>query len=91
MKLIFDVETNGLFNCSVLSFSALLLSDDNKIIEEIDRYYYKNKNEDDNYEALDINGLYENVIKKIERMQTIQSTLKMINISLNCSISAIQS
>jgi len=64
MKLIFDVETNGLFNCSVLSFSALLIDDNNSIIEVIDRYYYKNVNEDDNIEALRINGLTKEVIEK---------------------------
>ena len=64
MKLIFDTETNGLFNCSVLSFSALLLDDNNNIMEVVDRYYYKNVNEDDNIEALKINGLTKEVIKE---------------------------
>lgn len=64
MKLMFDVETNGLYNCSVLSFSALVLDDNNNIIDTIDRYYYRDILEDDNMEALNINGLYKEVIKE---------------------------
>ena len=64
MKMIFDVETNGLFNCSVLSFSALVLDNDNNIIDIINKYYYRDILESDNREALRINGLYKEVIKE---------------------------
>jgi len=45
-KLVFDFETNGLSNhYSALSFSALLINDDDTIIEEHDRYYHRQRNE----------------------------------------------
>ena len=58
MKLIFDLETNGFGNdSSVLSFSALLINENNKIVEEIDRYYVPNRGESYNQEAIEVNGL----------------------------------
>lgn len=67
LKVIFDVETNGLSNCSVLSFSALLLDSNNDIKYTINRYYYKEEGEKENRKALKINGLYQDVIKTKRR------------------------
>lgn len=64
IKIILDTETNGLFDCSVLSFSALILDDVNNVVDVIDRYYYRDKNEEENEQALSINGLYDDVIKQ---------------------------
>lgn len=64
MKIVLDVETNGLFDCSVLSFSALVLDDLNNVVNVIDRYYHRDENEQENEQALKINGLYDDVIKK---------------------------
>ena len=48
--IIFDLETNGIRNCSVLSISAIKLEIDEKdlSVKEIgkfDRYYYRNPGE----------------------------------------------
>ena len=63
-KIIFDVETNGLnLTASVLSFSALVVDTNNKVIREYDRYYHLNENEEQNDIAININGLTEANIK----------------------------
>jgi len=63
-KLIFDVETNGLSSIvSVLSFSALVVDEHNKVIEEFDRYYHLVDNEHPNEIAIGINGLTEATIE----------------------------
>ena len=63
-KLIFDVETNGLSStASVLSFSALIIDHNNKVIKEIDRYYHRRKNEEINPIAVEINGLTDATIE----------------------------
>lgn len=65
MKLIFDVETNGLYHIkSILSFSGLLLDDNDNIIEVIDRYYFRDKGEKIDLEAIKINGLTKEKIKE---------------------------
>ena len=60
--IVFDLETNGIRNCSVLSISAIKLEVDveNLSIREIgkfDRYYYRNPGESINYGAINVNGL----------------------------------
>ena len=60
-KLVIDIESNGFKGSSVLSFSALVLDDNNQVIEEIDRYYYPVENI--NKIAVGINGLYRKVVK----------------------------
>ena len=62
MKMIFDVETNGLTpTLSVLSFSAVLIDSTGEILEEIDRYYYPTENYSPG--AIYVNGLTEETIK----------------------------
>jgi DNA polymerase III alpha subunit (gram-positive type) len=58
---IFDTETNGLGNCSVLSISFIIYRK-NKILDKQTRYYFPQ--EDYNYHAIKINGLEEKVISK---------------------------
>jgi len=66
MKIVFDVETNGLNpRESVLSFSAVLLDDDLQEIEVWDRYYYPT--EAYNSEAVSINGLTEEAIRNYRK------------------------
>ena len=60
--IIFDLETNGIRDCSVLSISAIKLEVDieNLNVREIgkfDRYYYRNPGEKINFEAIRVNGL----------------------------------
>ena len=60
--IIFDTETNGLENCSVLSISAIkididLKSNSYKEIEKFNRFYFRNKNEEINEVAIKINKL----------------------------------
>ena len=67
--IIFDTETNGFDNCSVLSISAIKLKIDleNKGIEEIDkfdRYYFRKLGEELNEDAVRINELTDEEIKK---------------------------
>lgn len=63
-KIIFDAETNGLCaTSSVLSFSALVVDDKNRVIKEYDRYYFLRDGEEPNMEAININGLTEEVIR----------------------------
>jgi DNA polymerase-3 subunit epsilon len=64
MKLIFDVETNGLnSSCSILSFSALVIDENNEVINEFDRYYYRREGEEIDPVAVGINGLTDETIK----------------------------
>ena len=67
--IVFDTETNGFNDCSVLSISAVKLKIDleNKEIEKIgkfDRYYFRKQNEEINKEAIKINGLTDEEITK---------------------------
>lgn len=62
-KIIFDTETNGLNNCSILSFSALILDGNNNIKEIIDRYYFRELGEEPCEKAIAVNGLTDAVIK----------------------------
>lgn len=60
--IIFDLETNGIRDCSVLSISAIKLEVDieNLNVREIgkfDRYYYRNPGEKINFGAIRVNGL----------------------------------
>jgi len=60
--IIFDLETNGIKDCSVLSISAIKLEVDieNLNVREIgkfDRYYYRNPGEKINFGAIRVNGL----------------------------------
>lgn len=60
--IIFDTETNGLNDCSVLSISAIKIDVDLKInsykeIEKFDRFYFRNEGEEINAEAVAVNGL----------------------------------
>ena len=60
--IVFDTETNGLKNCSVLSISAIKIDVDLKInsckeIEKFDRFYFRNEGEEINAEAVAVNGL----------------------------------
>jgi len=76
--IVFDTETNGFNDCSVLSISAVKLKVDleNKEIEEIekfDRYYFRKQNEEINKEAIKINGLTDEKITKKEMGKNIQN------------------
>ncbi len=67
--IVFDTETNGMSNCSLLSISALKLEYDFeektlKKIDEFDRYYYREEGENLNYFALKVHGLDDYTIKK---------------------------
>lgn len=60
--IIFDTETNGLENCSVLSISAIkidvdLKSNSYKEIGRFNRFYFRNEGEKINAEAVAVNGL----------------------------------
>ena len=60
--IVFDLETNGIKDCSVLSISAIKLEVDieNLNVREIgkfDRYYYRNPGEKINFGAIRVNGL----------------------------------
>lgn len=65
----FDVETNGINpNSSVLSISALKASynietNEMKKIDVFDRFYFRNDGENPNYDALRVNGLYDEEIE----------------------------
>ncbi len=63
MKLIFDVETNGFKHCSVLSFSAVLLDEEDEVFLTINRYYHPNEGEKDDVKAQNINGLTREAIE----------------------------
>ncbi|CAM3080359.1 3'-5' exonuclease [Streptobacillus felis] len=66
----FDVETNGVnATNSVLSISAMKITyntEDNKMIklDEFDRFYFRNEGEEPNFDALKINGLFDELIEK---------------------------
>ena len=60
--IIFDTETNGLENCSVLSISAIKIDIDLKLnsykeIGKFNRFYFRNEGEEINAEAVAVNGL----------------------------------
>ena len=60
--IIFDLETNGIKDCSVLSISAIKLEVDItnlnvRELERFDRYYYRNPGEKINFGAIRVNGL----------------------------------
>ena len=60
--IVFDLETNGIKDCSVLSISAIKLEVDIenlnvREIERFDRYYYRNPGEKINFGAIRVNGL----------------------------------
>lgn len=60
--IIFDTETNGLENCSVLSISAIKIYVDLKLnsykeVERFNRFYFRNEDEKINAEAVAVNGL----------------------------------
>lgn len=59
---VFDTETNGLNDCSVLSVSAIKILVDLELnsckkIKKFNRFYFRNKNEKINEEAIKINKL----------------------------------
>lgn len=67
--IIFDTETNGLNDCSVLSISAIKIDVDLKTnsckeIEKFDRFYFRNEGEEINADAIAINGLSDEEILK---------------------------
>ena len=60
--IIFDTETNGLENCSVLSISAIKISVDLELnsykeIERFNRFCFRKEGEEINAEAVAVNGL----------------------------------
>ena len=60
--IVFDLETNGIKDCTVLSISAIKLEVDIenlnvREIERFDRYYYRNPGEKINFGAIRVNGL----------------------------------
>lgn len=61
ISFIFDTETNGLGNCSVLSISYIV-SQNYQILGNDTRYYFAK--EKYNYNAIKINGLTKDVIEK---------------------------
>ena len=72
--IIFDLETNGLVNSSVLSISAIkvvFLSEINclGVIDTYNRYYFRNRNESINMKAIKINGLSDEKIKSLRENQ----------------------
>ena len=65
--IVFDTETNGLNNCSVLSISAIKLEVEGKKAKEIgkfERYYFPEPGEKYDEEAIKVNGLTEEVLIK---------------------------
>ena len=67
--IIFDTETNGMRNCSVLSIACIkLLYDFEKdTLEKIGdyyRFYFREPKESPNQGALNVNGLYDYVIEE---------------------------
>lgn len=71
--IVFDTETNGLEDCSVLSISAIKMAVDleNREIKEIDkfnRFYFRNLGEEINQEAINVNGLTdEEILRRREK------------------------
>jgi len=69
--IVFDTETNGLADCSVMSVSALkCITESNGDITEIDRFdrYYYSKEPPNSY-ALKVNGLTEKRLAKLREGQ----------------------
>jgi len=63
-KIIFDVETNGLSaTSSVLSFSAIIVDEENNVLSEFDRYYHRREGEPVDEIAVKINGLTDATIE----------------------------
>jgi hypothetical protein len=62
INFIFDTETNGLHNCSVLSISFIICKGDD-ILDEQTRYYFPKENYY-NKHAIAVNGLKKEVIEK---------------------------
>lgn len=65
--IVFDTETNGMRNCSILSIAAIKLvydfdTNSLKKIDEYYRFYYRKPGENIDYGALKVNGLYDKVI-----------------------------
>lgn len=89
-KIIFDTETNGLKNCSVLSFSALIIDNQNNILQEIDRYYFRNIGESINDIAIQVNGLSDEVIKNKRKNATyplyFKDDIEILNIIKNSDL-----
>lgn len=64
MKIIFNIETNGLiYDDDILSFSAIIIDENLEVIEKIERYYYPNLRNKYNLEAISINNLNKKNIK----------------------------
>ncbi len=61
INFIFDTETNGLHNCSVLSISFIICKED-KILDKQTRYYFPKENYY-NKHAIAVNGLKKEVIE----------------------------
>ena len=60
--IVFDTETNGLNDCSVLSISAIKILVDLELkcckeVKKFNRFYFRNKNEEINEAAIKINKL----------------------------------
>lgn len=62
INFIFDTETNGLHNCSVLSISFIISKED-KILNKQTRYYFPKENYY-NKHAIAVNGLKKEIIEK---------------------------
>lgn len=67
--IIFDTETNGMRNCSVLSIACIKLiydfeKDTLEKTGDYYRFYYREPNETPNQGALNVNGLYDYVIEE---------------------------
>lgn len=65
--IVFDTETNGLENCSVLSICAIkicvdLFTNEYKEIGKFNRFYFRNNGEEINLEAVSVNGLIDGEI-----------------------------
>jgi len=70
--IVFDIESNGFQNTSVLSISAIKAIydkniDDFKLTEKFNRYYYMEENEKENPHALKINNLTKENITKFRK------------------------
>jgi len=61
INFVFDTETNGFANCSVLSISYIICKND-KILHKDTRYYFSQ--EPYNYHACKVHGLNEEVIEE---------------------------
>ncbi|WP_196760427.1 3'-5' exonuclease [Streptobacillus moniliformis] len=74
----FDVETNGVNPTdSVLSISAMKVTYDtitNKMVKlgEFDRFYFRNEGEEPNFDALNVNGLFDDEIERRRNLSLIK-------------------